>query len=246
MDGPCVIGATGGSGTRAFARIVRRGGVDIGSHVNVSEDALELAAFLDRWIDRFMSVSPLPPSMEARMLADLKDTLKRHQRGDGRSYGWKEPRSLFLLPFFVRHLSGLRLLHAVRDGRDIAFSSNQNQLRKHGRALLAPDEDAWPEPVRSIVLWSRVNGLTADYGEALLPGRYLRVRYEDLCAHPTDVVRRILDFFGLSGDAEEIARQEVLPAPSLGRWRRQDPDILARLHDAGGTALQRFGYETLV
>lgn len=246
MSGPCVIGATGGSGTRVFARVVRSGGLFLGSNLNVSEDALELAAYLDRWIDRFMGVSPLPHSMEARMLADLEDCLRRHRLAEpSERYGWKEPRSLFLLPFFARHLPDLRLLHVVRDGRDIAFSSNQNQLRKHGRAFLASHEESWSQPERSIALWSRLNRLAADFGEAVLPGGYLRVRHEDLCADPAGTVRVILDFFGLGGDAEEIARTEVSAPPSIGRWRQQDPEVLARLHAIGETALRRFGYGTL-
>jgi hypothetical protein len=52
--GPCLVGATGGSGTRVFARIVRRAGLFIGTNLNVSEDAVDLGAYSDRWINTFM------------------------------------------------------------------------------------------------------------------------------------------------------------------------------------------------
>ena len=76
------------------------------------------------------------------MLADLGETLADHCAAVAgtAAWGWKEPRSIYLLPFFHRHLPGLRFLHVVRDGRDMAFSENQNQLRKHGEARVSRPE----------------------------------------------------------------------------------------------------------
>ena len=35
----------------------------------------------------------------------------------------------------------LRFVHWMRDGRDMAFSENQQQLRKHGETVLGPKQD---------------------------------------------------------------------------------------------------------
>ncbi|PYM96565.1 MAG: hypothetical protein DME04_01615 [Candidatus Rokuibacteriota bacterium] len=245
--GPCLIGATGGSGTRVFARIVRRGGLFIGTNLNVSEDAVELGAYSDRWINTFAEsrARSLPPPVGADMGRDLDAVLARHLAplaGAPRPWGWKEPRCIYLLPFLHERFPAIRLLHVVRDGRDMAYSPNQNQLTMHGQTLLRPAEAAWPQPVRSAALWSRVNLLTADYGERRLAGRYLRVRFEDLCADPVLTIRRVLEFFELQGNAAEIARQEVTVPPSLGRWRAHDAETLTTLHWVAAEALARFGY----
>jgi hypothetical protein len=244
--GPCLIGATGGSGTRVFARIVRRGGLFIGTNLNVSEDAVDLGAYSNRWINTFMEwrARPLPPGLEADMRRDLDAVLVRHLAslaGTPRPWGWKEPRCIYLLPFLHERFPALRFLHVLRDGRDMACSPNQNQLTKHGRTLLRPEEAAWPQPVRSAALWSRLNLLTAD-GERHLSGRYLRVRFEDLCADPVPTIRQVLEFFDLRGDAAEIARQEVTVPATLGRWRTQDAETLAAIQQVAGEALARFGY----
>ena len=250
VPGPYIIGATGGSGTRVVARIVRRAGLFVGTHLNVSDDSLFLGDYSDRWIDRFMVTDGRSSDVAHAMVEDLDVTVAQHVAalladgpdGGWRAWGWKEPRSIFLLPFFHRHFPGMKFLHVIRDGRDMAYSRNQNQLRKHGHTLLTEEESSRERPARSVALWARLNSQRADYGETLLGERYLRIRFEDLCraAHPT--VERILRFLGVPGDAAEIARLEVTPPASLERWREQDPSELAALTDIAGPALARFGY----
>ena len=157
----------------------------------------------------------------------------------GRPWGWKEPRSIYLLPFFHRHLPGLRFLHVVRDGRDMAFSENQNQLRRHGVASgIAP---GGPEPVRSIALWARVNLAAARFGADVLGDRYHRVRFEDLCADAAGVAEELLAWAGLEGDASAAVAAVTAPA-GIGRWRAADPALVADLEGVADVALRAFGY----
>jgi hypothetical protein len=70
----------------------------------------------------------------------------------------------------------------------------------------------------------------------------LRVRFEDLCAKPVLTIRQIFDFLELEGDVQEIAQIEVRPPDSLGRWQKQNKDLVTELHRAGAIALETFGY----
>ena len=231
---PGVIGATGGSGTRVLAAIVQRGGMFVGSDLNRSLDALDFAAFFDRWAGR-----ELAPEAAAELRALVA---RQHAEADGRHWGWKEPRSVYLLPFLAAELPGLRFLHVVRDGRDMALSENQVQLRKHGDAVLGASNE--PEELRSIGLWREINLRAADFGERELGDRYLRIRFEDLCAQPAATVAEVLRFFGLDGDAERIAAEEVRVPATLGRWREADPELRAALSERAADALERFGYQS--
>jgi hypothetical protein len=229
----------------------------IGTHLNESEDALDFGEYSDRWINRFMQDSdrwthPFSAIREA-MIQDLHSVLEKHcaplatiaaGSSAGKTWGWKEPRSIYLLRFWHSQFPALKFLHLVRDGRDMAYSTNQNQLMKHGSTLLEPTKAHWSQPVRSIALWSRINLLAADYGEKHLRGQYLRIRFEDLCAEPILTTHRIFAFFGLKGDAQRIAELDVRPPASLERWRNQDQETLTQLHRIGAAALQRFGYWT--
>ena len=246
-----MIGATGGSGTRVLARIVRVGGMYIGLNLNRYEDALEFSYYSDRWINEYL-VSRREERQDAladEMAGDLRSVVADHCAGlpaEAVRWGWKEPRSIYLVPFLRSQLPTLRFLHFVRDGRDMAFSENQKQLRKHGSAALdgllvrqlpEPSE----QPFRSIALWSWINQAVADFGERELGSDYLRVRFEDLCAEPRTTVERIYAFFGLEGDVDAAAA-EVKPPKTMGRWRKRPREILARLEREAGPALRRFGY----
>lgn len=250
QSAPIVIGATGGSGTRVVARIAKHAGYDLGSNVNSAEDALELYAFFEAWIDPFVSAQrqgrALTPWQSARMKEDFYAALAGHipdAERRGRLWGWKAPRSIYLLPFFRGECPHLKCIHLLRDGRDMALSSNQNQLRKHGHAVLSLRERLFHSTAeRSILLWQKINLLAADFGESRMPENYLRVRFEDLCAAPVETVTRILNFLEAPIDPEPIARAEITPPKSLGRWRECSPRVIAKLERAGVAGLRRFGY----
>jgi sulfotransferase family protein len=238
------MGATGGSGTRVVARIARRAGLFLGTNLNPAEDSLEVAEYYDRWINPYYwHGHGWAPNVESEMRAELLPLLEKHRApANGGPWGWKEPRSIYLVSFLAGAVPGLRLVHVVRDGRDLAFSKNQNQPRKHAHAVLGTDADG-PEdtPVRSIELWNTVNMRAADTAEAELGERYLRIRFEDLCTEPEATAARVLEFLNLQGDAAELA-QEVEAPPTLERWRDADPELIRRLEEIANPALERFGY----
>ncbi len=243
--GPMVIGATGGSGTRVVAGIVRDAGMFIGERLNAYEDALDVADYLDRWINPYVAGGQDgPDDLAEAMAGDLRVLVERHCASvpaAATAWGWKEPRSIYLLPFFHAQMPSLRFLHFVRDGRDMALSENQNQLVKHGSVVLGGARVSWRRPVRSIALWSRANCAAADYCERELGDAYLRVRFEDLCAEPAATIAAILGLFGLEGDAERMA-DAVRPPATLGRWQKKSRRLVEQLEQVGGEGLRRFGY----
>jgi Sulfotransferase family len=250
---PLIIGATGGSGTRIVARLARHAKYDLGTHLNASEDALEFYSFHDKWINRFLVREHrhvvLPLSEAKRMKEEFHQALRRHLSGSTSEidahWGWKAPRSIYLLPFLHAQFPQLKFIHVLRDGRDMAFSKNQNQLRKHGRAVLNWRERwFYPVPIRSLLLWERVNLRAVEYGEAQLGANYHRVRFEDLCQAPVETTKQLMKFLAADIDAESFARAEISPPASLGRWRGHPARLLARMESAAAISLQKFGYLT--
>jgi hypothetical protein len=139
----------------------------------------------------------------------------------------------------------LRFLHAVRDGRDVAFGRQApTVLENAGDALLDAGWRERPVPVALIELWSVANLLAADYGEKSMGDGYLRMRFEDLCRAPEAVAARVAAFAGTdpSGrDVQEVAREVRWPK-SIGAWRDADPAAAHQVERAGEAALELFGY----
>ena len=215
----------------------------IGERLNAYEDDLDVADYLDRWINPYVARSATTDRATSprRWQADLRVLVERHCASipaAATCWGWKEPRSIYLLPFLHAQMPSLRFLHFVRDGRDMALSENQNQLIKHGSVVLGGARVSWRRPVRSIALWSRANCAAADYCERELGDAYLRVRFEDLCAEPSrdhrsdpralrPRGRRRADGRGRppARDAGALAEEEPPAgrAARAGRWRRAAP-----------------------
>jgi hypothetical protein len=233
---PIVIGGTGGSGTRLIARLLREMGVDLGTRVNGAEDALSFVPLYDKYVNAYLESGAVDT---ARLETDLLAAIHSHVDPAGKpAWGWKNPRSIFLLPVLDNLIPGFRFVHVVRHGLDMATSANQNQVLLHSRAALGSEHDSLPVEARSALLWMRINGAAADYGQRM-PGRYFLLRYEDVCANPQGSLAPLAAAFGLvipSGGWREPV------APVAPRWVSLDPVKLADLRARIGDALARFGY----
>lgn len=244
--GPIVIGAVGGSGTRVVADILMRAGCFMGGELNASSDALAFVGLYDRWaakaLHHWLRDDGPPPSA---MGDDLARALQRHVAGitpAHQAWGWKNPRSMLLLPWLAELLPGLRFIHVVRDGRDMALSANQNQPALYAPILGLEAPDDGTPALAAMRYWNRVNLMVAGYGQARLTRRYLRVRFEDLCMDSAPTVDSVLRFAQLPQSLCPACMQLVSAPASIGRWHGVEPSILRQLEMAGTEALCAFGY----
>jgi Sulfotransferase family len=245
---PLVIGAVGGSGTRVFSKIARHGGVFMGSHVDTHEDSRPMSRFYHECASDYLEANGhLDDDRRSQLCQLLAECLREHLAdlpSPDQPWGVKNPRSILLLPFWRERFPAMRFLHVIRDGRDMAYSETDNQIRRHGRALLGTDVDL-PRPERAMLWWVRVNDAAADYGETELGERYMRLRLEDLCARPKRTIRSLLDFVDADGRMKKAIAEVVTP-PTLGRWRQHPAAETAQLVALGSSALERFGYVATV
>jgi sulfotransferase family protein len=126
-----------------------------------------------------------------------------------------------------------KVIHIVRDGRDVAISSVHhiwnNAKDQGGRNDVEPKilakRDAYREDPEGFLArgesifgeeqlagtarnWSDLVGKASRDGRTLLGDNYVEVRYEDLLERPVDETRRLLRFLG-ADDAETAARRCV-------------------------------------
>ncbi len=180
--------------------------------------------FLDLWINRYLvrGAAPLTDRERSSMDRQFAQCIQDH-RSSSERWGFKNPRNMLLLPFLDEQFPEMKFIHVVRDGRDMALSSNQNQFRLHGNAF----DD-------SLAMWGAINVQVAEYGKTM-GERYLCIRFENLCKQSEATVAEIFAFIGVDADPS-AAVPEINAPSSLGRWR--DSAIPFPYIDA----LRYFGY----
>ena len=171
----------------------------------------------------------------ARARAILREG--RRPRPDG-PWGWKEPATYLLLPHLDRHLPGVRYVHVVRHGLDMAFSRNQQPLAAFGGMFELDPQDRGP--ANALRFWVVANDWAREEGRAALGDRFVTVNYDDLCLAPRATLERLLDDLGQPVTAPGMDRLASLPsAPaSLGMYEREDlsaldPEDVERVREWG-------------
>ena len=239
-DSPIVIGCTGGSGSRALQQVISNAGTFMGVRLNGSLDALDFVPFFEANINQVLShthslnytVFDLPEELAKAGHAELQhiiDNYRRDINAQTHSWGWKCPRNMYI-----------RFIHLVRDGRDIALSTNQNQLKNYYQSYFNTKNPA-TDITDAIRLWSAVNMDVARWCSANIKERYCIVNFEDLCERPVAVLQKISVFLGQVWDCETLAKLLVTPA-TLGRYKALDASQQQALEKAGEAGLSCFGY----
>ena len=109
-DDPLVIGATGGSGTRVFAKIARDAGFHMGWKVDDQDDAKAFSRFLTHQIPAWIRHDGSLPAQRRREAdEEFFTSVRTHLQvlpDPGQAWGAKNPRSMLMLPFWhEQHVS---------------------------------------------------------------------------------------------------------------------------------------------
>lgn len=250
---PVLIGGSGGSGTRALRQaLIEAGGFfGVPPQTNDSGDSEALILFYNRYLNAILRATrtvnyrfaDVPQPVRAQTFPIFRRAVAQYL-GDYRPgndpWGIKNPRTLYALPYFRRLFPDFRLLHLVRDGRDMAISDNMWSINTHYRALFGQPFEAIDLAAAS--LWNKVNNEAADWAEARLGERYMWLRYEDLCATPRETLARVFDFLGWPHDRLDAATGAIRPSSRIGRRNSLEPARLDAIAAIAKPGLTRFGY----
>lgn len=232
----------GGPPTPLFVDLVAQ----LASEAPVPHQVANVARLVERWAATLgddptegPTAAPVPAARDA-LLSDLVDGdpwggLRRFLHGvfDAYAEAAGAPRWINhtpgvgrLLPIVHALLPGVRVVHVVRDARDVAAAAvtSAEGPCTADRAVLE-----WVDTVERAVAWG-----------ARHPAHYHLVRYEDLVAHPEDTLLTALHAVGAPASAVEVD----LKAEPPGRWRTVLSKLEQRLvDDHAGRTLQGLGYE---
>lgn len=139
-------------------------------------------------------------------------------------WGWKVPYTHILIDRFFDWDNDLRYIHMTRDGLDMAFSSNINQLRTWGPIVLG--RNVSDSPSDALAFWcateKRIEALAQSN-----PGRIFQLSYDALIADPDPVLASLFQFLDMDVTQEQITafRNKIKRPASVGRAAGKDHSV---------------------
>ena len=152
-----------------------------------------------------------------------------HDYSQYSGWGWKEPNSHIYLQFLNAHFKQLKFIHVIRHGLDMAWSNQQHQLFNWGQLYgVTPPRDPNLVPQAALSYWIKANQQTIKVGREMGEDKFLLLNFDSLCNAPAREIDRLLSFVDRNPD--QVERQKlyglVRPPATLGRYRKQDLDIV--------------------
>lgn len=234
IDGPVVIGGVGGSGTRIVAELLKRIGFFMGSKTNSANDNLEFANLFFNYNEGTFRNIISNKNLTFQKLSEFEQLIFNSDQLKLSNYigwGWKNPPSHIYLDFLSQYFKNLKYIFVIRNGLDMAYSKNQNQLINWGSFFnVSMPKSPNLQPKASLEYWRKANQRAINLGNTLLGERFFVIKYEDLCENPQREISRLINFVDMS--LENINIDElcslIIKPETMGRYKQQDLSIFTK------------------
>ena len=137
-------------------------------------------------------------------------------------WGWKEPNSHLLIDYMNDFFPNFKYIHTIRNGLDMAFSQNQQQLYNWGNLYgVPPPADQEKVPEASFRYWASVNKHIQTKVSLLGSEKLMLLNFDNLCREPEKEIRHLLLFLGIQPDQVDLDTLLAIPQepPSSGRFQ---------------------------
>ncbi|GGP84945.1 sulfotransferase [Shewanella ulleungensis] len=123
------------------------------------------------------------------------------------NWAWKEPNTHIFLPYILNYYPNVKYIHVMRNGLDMAYSKNQNQLNLWGIKLLQYVPSM--TPADSLNYWIEVHKRIKAF-EKYHPKRILLVNYDKLNNGTLDELNKIINFLKIEVDKKKTDKLKLL------------------------------------
>jgi hypothetical protein len=183
-------------------------------------------------------------SKETReMFQKIEDGVRIEDKPLASKWGWKAPNSHVIMKRLHHLYPKMKYIMVIRNGLDMAFSDNKNQLELWGPKLFKQsdmEEPNWAESPRlALKYWCIVYKKILKEAEEMGRQFYL-LRYEELCENPSETMKELLNFLEVEPTKElvDILAGLVKKSEGIGRFRTKDlsqfdPEDVAYVKELG-------------
>ncbi len=268
MNGPFFIACRGHSGGRVMSEAFIRNRINLGITYSETKDTNYFAPLTNKLLQEVILSAYEYHAMEKSrqqyfqflMRKCITEYINNEIPEPSKPFGWKFGESIFAHQAILDAYPKAKLIHLIRDGRDVMLSRLESRF---GRLLNEPfnkvmvfgdkhAESFIGHPLTRRTVKKLRNELemihwvtSVSYGlrGRAYMGRYLEVKYEDLCNDPIVVFEMIFDFLGAPfyKDTQEWLLQNVHQS-RVGKWRSLPAGILEQSLQLGKPLLDELGY----
>jgi hypothetical protein len=197
----------------------------------LTETAPDLKKLIDIFIDITLNNETLPPCTLEFIKNLTAKSRKQHPKNwlnervnqitkerkvayKNQQWGFKEPNTHVVLEHLNNNLSGLKYIHVMRNGLDMAFSNNQNQVKLWGTNFIG--EELEINPRYSLKYWCKVHQRISKIGKTM-GDNFLLLNYDDFCKEPIKGSNTLCEFLGKEFDP--VLVEKVSAPKSIGRFK---------------------------
>jgi hypothetical protein len=152
----------------------------------------------------------------------------RNNRQAKQYWAWKEPNTHVLVERLVSQLPNLRYIHVIRDGLDMAYSSNRTQLHYWANDIYGMKDPDYTSPSTALRYWRLANERIVQLKTTnTMP--ILEIGFEALCHQTISQIMLLARFCNASittNQAQFIAERTVHTPKTIGRYREMNPTDL--------------------
>jgi hypothetical protein len=173
----------------------------------------------------------------AHATPDVNKVIRQWAEAEGRDASMlveKSPRNILRIPYVLEIFPEAKIIHIVRDGRDVACSMVPGCGRDEWSHLRPPSWktffDRYSGATRCAVAWKEIMEIGL---RDLADVSHLQIRYEDLIASPESIAREIFSYMGLDllSTVTDFCRRisnetaSSYHARHQDRWYRNDHEV---------------------
>ena len=157
-----------------------------------------------------------------------------------KKWGWKEPNSHIVIKQLRKSLPNMKFVHVIRNGLDMAFSKNQNQLILWGSQFINGKFKITPKD--SLRFWCLVHKELLKFSKTMKQDFYL-LNFDDFCHNPNEGLEKLSHFLqvNLSPVQQKHILSLVNPLNSVGRYKSHELSIFNK---SDLDYVKQLGFET--
>ncbi len=157
-------------------------------------------------------------------LKERCDNILSVKRSKQSKWGWKEPNTHLIVDKILEETPSLKFIYVYRNGLDMAYSSNQNQLKLFGDIFLN-EESIEITPKNSLKYWCKADQRMRKLYNTYPDNIYL-LPFDELCENTTEELSKLFLFLGISDNIKNYMQYEtVFQIPkSKDRYKKHSLD----------------------